>query len=92
MKSKAFYSDFLEESVGNTLQVADIRFIHESESASQTLDFYLPDHGVYIEVKQYYSDRTSRQLQTKDEVIVLQGKKSVAFFNSIVKKLLKPIH
>lgn len=79
---KRHYSDFLEEPVGETLDVHGIEFIHESEvKRDPILDFELPESDVHIEIKQFYSDRIIKQLQSKQNVIVLQGRKAVDFFN-----------
>jgi hypothetical protein len=78
------YSDHLEEMLHNALKEAGIEAIHESEGA--ILDFYLPKYETYIEVKQYHSDRIAKQMTKADNIIVLQGKKSVELFI----KLLKP--
>lgn len=74
------YSDELEELIGDTLTSCDIRF-----ERSQRLDFFLPDHDVYLEVKKYHSDRSSSQLSSQDNVILIQGAKSVKFICHILK-------
>ena len=86
VKRKVHYVDFLEESLGEALTEKQIQFTHESEIKTEpVLDFHLPDHDIHIEVKQYYSDRIAKQLQSKQNVIVLQGRKAVAFFNQLIK-------
>jgi len=74
------FSDHLEKKLASALDEAGIEFIYETESKEQGLDFYLPEFDVYIEVKQYHADRISRQMKSKDNVIALQGKKSVDLF------------
>lgn len=83
---KLHFSDHLESEVADTLENAGIDFIHESESKDQQLDFYLPNYDVYIEVKQYHSDRILKQLGSKDNVIVLQGKASISFLSHVLNK------
>lgn len=78
------YSDHLEKAVGECLTRKGITFIHESQDPDQDLDFYLPDYDVYIEVKQFYADRISRQLASRDNVIVIQGRKSIEFLADLV--------
>lgn len=82
------YSDHLEQKVGEALSDAGISFIHESQDniLTKALDFYLPDNETYIEVKQYHTDRTNEQLKRDDNIIVLQGKKSVEFFCKSLRK------
>lgn len=86
MARKIYYSDHLEESIGNMLLKKGIKFIHESEHSGIPLDFYLPNHNLYIEVKQFHAMRIERQMSLADNVIVLQGKRSVEFFNNLLNK------
>ncbi|MGJ1366298.1 hypothetical protein [Sphingobacterium spiritivorum] len=86
MKKQPKYSDFLEQSVADCLKELDIKFIHESQNNGSNLDFYLPDFDVYIEVKQFHTERIGNQLSTKDNVIVFQGKKTIQFLKLLVKK------
>lgn len=65
--------------------LAGIKFIHDSEGGNQRLDFFLPDHNVFIEVKQYHTDRIAEQMALKDNIIVLQGKQSVEYFIKLLK-------
>ena len=74
------YSDHLERTIGNALDQHGIEFIHESENKDQRLDFYLPKSNVFIEVKQYHTDRVSEQMASKDNVIAIQGKLAVDLF------------
>lgn len=78
------FSDHLEKSVAQVLYNKGIKFVYESEDKDQRLDFYLPDADVYIEIKQYHSERISNQLSTQDNVIVLQGKKAVSLFEEML--------
>jgi len=72
------YTDHLEKAIGEHLDIYGIEFIHESEGAD--LDFYLPQYDVYIEVKQFHADRISKQTSRHDNVIVIQGMKSLRLF------------
>lgn len=71
------FSDHLEKQIAQAFDDVGIEYVHESESNEQDLDFYLPFFDVYIEVKQYHADRIARQMSSKDNVIAVQGKKSV---------------
>lgn len=78
--------DNLEKSIAEILTSKGIRFIHESYSngVNQRLDFFLPDHYVYIEVKKFHSDRIIEQLKSQENVIVIQGRKSIEFLKKIL--------
>ena len=84
---KINYADHLEQMIGDALQEKGVIFTHESEVSGQRLDFHLPVSNVYIEVKQFYSERCSDQLMNHENVILLQGKQSVlSFINFILCK------
>lgn len=51
---------------------------------SGRLDFYLPDHGVFIECKQFYSERIARQMSSVHNVIVIQGKDAAHAFATMI--------
>ena len=80
-------TDPLEKSLASALDDAGIEYVHESEHGNHNngLDFYLPKYGVYIEVKQYHSERVSEQMKRHEEVIVIQGKSAVNYFASLIK-------
>ena len=86
MKKKIFISDPLEKDIAFLLTNLNIKFVHESEEKSQRLDFYLPDFDIYIEVKQYHTDRVNEQLKSKDNIILIQGKKSINALKLLLKK------
>ena len=48
-----------------------------SQDGDISLDFHLVDVDIYIEVKQFYSERTGRQLAQAENVIVAQGRRAV---------------
>lgn len=80
MEKMIHYSDHLERKLGEFLESKNIAFIHESQDPQQPLDFYLPAFDVHIEIKQYHTERIVRQLETCDEVILIQGKVALDFF------------
>lgn len=91
MSRKIHFGDGLEEQVALILDKKGIEYIHESENKSQGLDFYLPDLEIYIEVKRFYSERSLRQLALHDEVILIQGRKSVVILDHLLNsKSIKP--
>lgn len=82
-------TNFLEQRVAKALYEKGVHYLHESQGHKQdggyqTLDFYLPESNTYIEVKQYYSDRTEGQLYHHENVIVLQGQPSVDLFCKLI--------
>jgi hypothetical protein len=86
MKKEAYFADHLEAMVAAALTDNGIEFIHESQNKDQGLDFFLPLFDVYIEIKQYHSERISRQMASQNNVIALQGTKAVNFFIEVLKK------
>jgi hypothetical protein len=76
--------DPMEMIIADGLKRAGISFVHESDNKSQSLDFSLPDFGVYIECKQFPTDRTSAQIAPFPNVIVIQGRASAYAFASLI--------
>ena len=76
--------DPIEQIIAKALEQAGIGFIHESEGHQPPLDFYLPQQDIYIEVKQYHSDRIARQMAQADNVIVIQGRRAAQAFASMI--------
>lgn len=74
---KIYYADDLERTIGEKLTDLNVEFVHESENKNQQLDFYLPTFDIYIEVKQFYSNRVTAQLYAQQNVILIQGRKSM---------------
>lgn len=81
----AHFNDPLEIAVAEILDKAGIRYIHESQNNGSRLDFYLPDHDLYIEVKKYHTPRVDSQLATKDNIILIQGANGVRFLRDMFK-------
>jgi len=78
------FADHLEKRVAQALDECGIEFVHESENKEQILDFYLPFFDVYIEVKQFHTDRIAKQMSSKDNVIAVQGAKAVELLHIIL--------
>jgi hypothetical protein len=73
--------DPMERLVEDALSSAGLSFVREGSPQNPfVLDFYLPDHGVAIEVKQFHSDRIAAQMARAPNVIALQGEAAVRFF------------
>lgn len=56
----------------------------QSDDHRSGLDFYLPDFDVYVEVKQYHSDRIAEQMSRRPNVIAIQGRTALAAFAKMV--------
>ena len=74
------FADHLEKKLAEALDEVGIQFVHESENSEQELDFYIPFFDVYIEVKQFHAERIARQMSSKDNVLDVQGMKSIDLF------------
>lgn len=70
----------LEKLIRDALADAGLRFVCEGHGETRALDFYLPDDDLYIEVKQFHSERIAGQMARADNVIAVQGAKTVDFF------------
>jgi hypothetical protein len=62
-------SDPIEAMIAYALTEAGIAFERERDG----LDFYLPSLGVFIECKQFHSERSAAQLARAPNVILVQG-------------------
>ncbi len=80
-------SDPIEQIIADGLTAADIAFVHESEGLIPRLDFYLPDKDIYIEVKQFHSERITRQMAQVRNVIAIQGREAALAFVEMIMKL-----
>jgi hypothetical protein len=81
---KIHFADDLEERISKLLNFMNVEFTHESENKEQVLNFYLPQHDIYIEVKKFHTDKVNNQLKLKDNVILFQGIKTIKFLEDMV--------
>lgn len=72
-------TDPIESIIAESLRMACIEFVHESQNKQQNLDFYLPEFDCYIECKAFSTDRTEKQIKDKN-VILIQGKNAAKAF------------
>lgn len=81
-------SDPMEKIIEEALASAGVRF----ERNALNLDFLIKDYDVYIEVKQFHSNRIAEQMSRAENVIAVQGKTSAFLLAHILKggKLWKP--
>jgi len=79
-------SDPMEQLIEDGLRAGGFRFVREGEvkGANQTLDFYLPDLGIYIECKQFHSPRIADQMTRAPNIIVAQGRPAVQMLASLL--------
>lgn len=72
-------SDPMEQLIEDALNAGSFRYVKEGsvKGSGQTLDFFLPDLGIYIEVKQFHSPRIADQMARAPNVIAAQGRPAV---------------
>lgn len=75
--------DPLEAGVERWLIGAGIKY-RRADDMKTRLDFFLPDHNVYIECKRFETPRTNDQLQRATDIIVVQGGASLRFLQSLI--------
>lgn len=73
-------SDPMERMIAEALDAAGISY-----TCGPRLDFHLPDHDVWIEVKQFHSDRIAAQMATQPNVIVAQGRVAVGTLAAMIR-------
>lgn len=83
-------NDPMEEMVRSALHGASVPF-HEEGPETLNLDFLLSDHDIYIEVKQFHSDRISEQMSRAPNVIAIQGEGAARFFAMLLALLAQRI-
>ncbi|MCJ8334590.1 MAG: hypothetical protein MJH10_10155 [Epibacterium sp.] len=79
-------SDPMERLLFDALTHAEIPFTMDPHPDNLGLDFYLPQEEVYVEVKQFHSDRIANQMARAPNVIALQGRGAVLMFCSLVQR------
>lgn len=74
--------DPIEATIECALLDAGIQFIRDGAPGNQDtgLDFLLPESGVYIECKQFHTERSNEQLARADNVILIQGRDAAHAF------------
>jgi hypothetical protein len=80
--------DPMERMIAEALDEACIAYSVEGENG-QRLDFYLPEHELFIEVKQFHSDRIASQLRDTPNVIVAQGRPAVTALAALLRTMPK---
>ena len=65
--------DPVESIVADALDRAGYSYRIDGQGETRNLDFYLPELDLYIEVKQFHSDRIAEQMSRAENVIAIQG-------------------
>lgn len=71
-------TDPIEQIIADALTKANVTYNHK------LLDFYLPDYGVCIECKQFFTPRINRQMQSQTDIILIQGRKAARLFANLI--------
>lgn len=77
-------SDPVETVIALALNEAGIGYQTDAPINGSSLDFYLYNSGVYIECKRMFTKRILRQMQSCDEIIVIQGLDAAKMFASMI--------
>lgn len=75
--------DPMEQIIRDALRGARIRFVEGDRNAAR-LDFYLPDHDLYIEAKQFHNERISEQMSRANNIIVVQGRVAIEYLSALL--------
>lgn len=76
----------MEQIIETALRDADIPFVTDfGGGETRNLDFYLPEQGVYIEVKRMHSPRIAEQMSRAQNVIAAQGDIAVRFLADAIR-------
>lgn len=85
-RPKPVMTDPMERIIEHALIDAGIRYVADWNGAdTKGLDFWLPDHDVYIEVKRFHTDRIAAQMQRATNVIALQGEAAIRLFADMLR-------
>ena len=77
-------TDPVEKIVARALDFHAIDFLHESENKEQRLDFYLPKRDLFIECKQFHTDRIDDQVKGMTNVLIIQGMAAAKAFEDLL--------
>ncbi|MEM9129933.1 MAG: hypothetical protein AAGA97_09470 [Pseudomonadota bacterium] len=79
-------SDPIERIISDALKEADIQYVSENHPDAKSLDFYLTKYHVHIEVKQFHTPRTAKQIERSDDIILVVGRNAASTFAELIKK------
>lgn len=72
--------DPVEKIVRDALQETYTNFVEDPDPRALGLDFFLIDAGIFVEVKQFHSERIAGQMARAPNVIAIQGVVAAEFF------------
>ena len=76
--------DPIERMLAEGLDRAGVRYVREPHPLTRRLDFYLTDFQVWVEAKQFFTERVLDQLQRADDVILIQGRRAAQTFLDLI--------
>jgi len=82
MIQKSVITDPVESIIARALDKLGMTYVHQLGPAG--LDFYLQDHDLHIEVKQFHTPRIAEQMGRADNVIAIQGIKAAQLFAKLI--------
>jgi len=77
-------ADPIEQIVETALLRAGLGFTKDGEGDTRGLDFHVTDFDIFIEVKQFHTDRVAEQMSRVENVIVIQGRRAAEAFARIL--------
>lgn len=80
----------VEKIVAGGLEAAGVWY-KRGDTLEAHLDFYLPGLDIWIECKQFHTDRIAEQTARVKNVIVIQGMDAARFFASALARELAPV-
>lgn len=83
-------NDPMEHMIETALCEAGVRYVKDGQAETYALDFFLPDLGIYLEVKRFHSDRIGVQMARVRNVIAIQGEDAVKAFCALLTSLPPP--
>lgn len=81
---RAVRDDPVEAVIVSAFTAAGISFVRERDGGTLELDFHLPDLNVYVECKQFHTDRIAAQMKRAPNVICIQGMEAARAFARMI--------
>lgn len=81
-------SKFIEPEtiIAEALDKAGIIYTREKHDRVQRIDFLLPEYDVAVEVKQFHTERSIRQLRENPNIILIQGVHAAEAFAHLINR------
>lgn len=84
-------NDPMESRVRDALSTVGLKFT-EGDKNPARLDFLIEEHGIYIEAKQFHSDRIAEQMARAPNVIAVQGRDAVEWLSRLIETAGRNAH